>query len=121
MSELTPSTGRTCDTPDYCRRVEVLYGYNVRHLTARESTPDERMPGGVGFWLTGAPMAASRYVVVDVETGAYLGGFGMADGGDTREEAVYWADRWASKNGGHFLRPEGWEGIVGDLPDEEGA
>ncbi len=100
-----------------CNRLAGLYGER-RHLTVRESRADEREPGGAGsFWATGAPMQAERYVVVDAETDEYLGGFGLITGGETREEAVFWAERWASKNGGHFLRPEGWESVVGALPE----
>ena len=105
-----------CDTPDYCRRIEEVYGYPVRHLTVRESLPEERKLGGVGtFWATGKPMRALKYVVVDEED-RYLGAFGMVDGGKNRAEAVFWAERWASKNGGHFIRPKGWEKVVGKLP-----
>ena len=109
----------TCNTPDRCTRLENLYDYEVRHLTIRESTADEREPGGVGaFWATGKPMTAKQYVIVDDENN-YLGGFGLVDGGDTREEAVFWAERWASKNGGHFVRPDGWEHVVGALADTD--
>jgi hypothetical protein len=41
--------------------------------------------------------------------------FGQPQGGETREEAVFWAERLASKNGLRFERPEGWENIVGRL------
>ena len=117
---MSEDTRMVCDTPDYCARIEDVYGYTVRHLTVRESTPEEREPGGVGtFWLTGKALAAARYVVVS-DDGEYLGGFGGVDGGDTREEAVFWADRWASKNGGHFIRPDGWAEVVGNLPEEKG-
>ena len=106
-----------CDTPDFCHHLEEVYGYEILHLTVRESTPEERKPGGVGnFWLTDKPMRAKKYVVVDAETGDYLGAFGLTGGGATRKEAVFWAERWASKNGGHFIRPDGWENVVGALP-----
>jgi hypothetical protein len=105
-----------CDTPDFCTRVEDVYGHTVRHLTIRAATPEERKHVG-DFWATGKPMKAKKYIVVDTETGSYLGAFGMVDGGNTRAEAVFWAERWASKNGGHFLRPDGWEKVVGALPE----
>lgn len=104
----------TCDGSEYYR-----FNPPSRHLTIREATPDERKPGGLGtFWATDKPMRAQKYVVVDVETDDYLGAFGMVDGGSTRSEAVFWAERWASKNDGHFLRPQGWENVEGALPEE---
>lgn len=36
---------------------------------------------------------------------------------NSKAEAVFWAERWASKIGGHFIRPDGWEKVVGNLPD----
>lgn len=91
-----------------------------RHLTVRAATLEERRRGGVGsFWATGKPMRAPRYVVVDAnDPTQYLGAFGMVDGGDTRAEAVFWAERWASKNDGHFIRPDGWAKVEGALPDD---
>jgi len=100
-----------------CGRIEEVYGYTVTHLTVRESTPEERRSIGE-FWATGKPMAAKRYVMVD-EDDQLLGAFGLTEGSETREEAVFWAERWASKNGGHFIRPEGWADVVGNLPERD--
>lgn len=44
--------------------------------------------------------------------------FGLPQGGKTREEAVFWAERLASNNGLIFERPEGWSDVVGALPSE---
>ena len=107
----------SCTTPEYCTSVEKVYGYTVRHLTIRKATAEERRYVG-NFWGTGQTMHAKKYVVVDADTDDYLGAFGMVAGGDTRAEAVFWAERWASKNGGHFLRPEGWDAVVGALPGD---
>lgn len=57
-----------------------------------------------------------RYVVCNPTAGQDWTVFGMVQGGDTREEAVFWAERLASKNGLCFERPEGWENVVGALP-----
>jgi hypothetical protein len=88
------------------------------HITIRLATPAERAPGGLGkFWATGKPMRARRYIVVDAdEPAVWVGAFGLADTTNTRAEAVFWAERWASKNDGHFIRPAGFEHVQGALP-----
>jgi hypothetical protein len=48
-----------------------------------------------------------------IKPSVWVGAFGVPYTADTREEAVFWAERWASKNGGEFERPPGWEGIAG--------
>lgn len=89
------------------------------HITVRESTEAEREHAGY-FPYNRAPMTAQRYVVCRYEDPTkLLGVFGMIDGGETREEAVFWAERMASKNGFHFLRPAGWEDVVGALPETD--
>jgi hypothetical protein len=57
-----------------------------------------------------------RYVVCNPQSGNDWTVFGHIQGGDTREEAVFWAERLASKNGLHFERPGGWEDVEGALP-----
>jgi hypothetical protein len=56
-----------------------------------------------------------RYVVCNPESGNDWTVFGLIQGGNTREEAVFWAERLASKNGLTFERPKGWEDVVGAL------
>jgi hypothetical protein len=57
-----------------------------------------------------------RHVVCFPDRGTDLAVFGQVEGGETREEAVFWAERAASKNGFDFQRPEGWQNVVGRLP-----
>lgn len=59
-----------------------------------------------------------RYVVCNpVESGGDWFTFGLPNGGDTREEALFWAERFASKNGLELVLPEGWEDVEPSLPD----
>jgi hypothetical protein len=60
-----------------------------------------------------------RYVCVDAVTDAYLYSFGiLIEGAFSKAEAVFWAERWAGKNGARYVPPSGWEGIEGSLPEE---
>lgn len=59
-----------------------------------------------------------RYVVCFPERNGDFALFGQIQGGETREEAVFWAERAASKNDFEFLRPYGWDEVVGSLPEE---
>jgi hypothetical protein len=107
----------TVCTDPLCARLSEVYGERT-HLTIRDSTEAER-EHIADFWATGNPMRAQRYLIVEADNPeSWLGAFGLVDGGDTREEAVFWAERWADKNGGHFLRPDGWEDVVGALPEQ---
>ena len=77
------------------------------HSTIREATDADRALPGVADY---------QYVVVCVELPEqFLTVFGLVQGGATREDAVFWAERMADKNGLHFIRPEGWEDVVGAL------
>jgi hypothetical protein len=62
-----------------------------------------------------------RYIVYAPESGGDFAVFGFIQGGETREEAVFWAERFASKNGLSYVAPEGWENVTGALPPEEDA
>lgn len=89
------------------------------HVTIRRRRPDEP---DVAFWLGGKPQRVPVWVVVDADDpDRYLGGFGMVDGGRSKAEAVFWAERFASKNGYGFIRPPGFEKVLGKLPDREGS
>lgn len=100
----------------YCETVPRDFQH-PRHVTIRPATRAERKSYGT-FWATGANLAAKRWLVVDAaDPSILLGAFGMADSADTKEEAVFWAERVASKNGWGYLSPKGWEAIVGDLPE----
>lgn len=60
-----------------------------------------------------------RFVAYDPLTCLDYIVFGSVQGGDTREEAVFWAERLASKNGLNFERPEGWGDVEGELPPDD--
>lgn len=85
-----------------------IHGACYGHVTVRARRTGEP---AVPFWGTGNLQPIPRWVVVDADTDRYLGGFGMIDGGKTRGEALYWALRFASKNGYTFIRPDGWERV----------
>ncbi len=79
------------------------------HVTVRAKRRGEP---SVPFWGTGKPQIIPRWVVVDADDpDRYLGGFGLIDGGSTRGRALFWALRFASKNGYTFIRPDGWEKV----------
>lgn len=102
-----------------CQWDEYVRAYGpFRHLTVRLATPEEREHAG-NFWATGRPMKAKKYVMVDAdEPTELLGAFGLVEGASSRAEIVFWAERFASKNDWHFIRPDGWEGVVGLLPKD---
>ena len=56
-----------------------------------------------------------RYVCWLPDTDSYAAAFGMPLGAFTRAEAVYWAEHWATKNGGTYLPPIGWDDVRGEL------
>lgn len=62
-----------------------------------------------------------RYVVYSPETGNLWTVFGLVQGGDSKEEVLFWAERLVSKNGLEFERPEGWEGVEPKLPRQSDA
>lgn len=91
-------------------------------ITIRESTlaeRTERFPPLLGAAPPRQRIPIPKWVVVTVE---YVdrhmhicSTFGLPQGGDTREEAVFWAERFASKNGYRFVRPDGWDDVEGRL------
>jgi hypothetical protein len=91
--------------------------YCVGHVTIRETTDEERSTG----WHH--PFGSRRsdygkYLTINADTGDWVGAFFMPHTADTREEIVYWAERFAGKNGWTFIRPAGWEDVEGALPDD---
>lgn len=60
-----------------------------------------------------------KYVVYNPITDNYYYVFGMIQGGETKGEAVFWAERLASKNGLTFKRPDGWEDVISKLPEKD--
>jgi len=59
------------------------------------------------------------YVAYNPKTGKNWAVFGSTQGGHTREEALYWAGRLASKNGLELKRPDGWEDVEAHLPERD--
>ena len=78
--------------------------------------PDER-PEFTIRWF------GNRYILVRPDTPTGLGAdtprfyvFGIEQGGPTREEALFWAERWASKQDFKLVLPDGWENVEPKLP-----
>lgn len=64
----------------------------------------------------------NRYILVRPDTPrtpdcARFYVFGLEQGGRTREEALYWARRFASKQGYSLVLPKGWENVEPALPE----
>ncbi len=81
-------------------------------VTIREATQEE---------LDTLLLASNyKYVVINSEVPEHIYTvFGLIQGGATEEEAVFWAQRLASKNGLVYAPPAGWEFIEGKLPEGE--
>jgi hypothetical protein len=93
--------------------------FTARSITIRKSTPQERKDKWPPIVMDGRRIPVPKYVVCmwdDDERVVSV--FGLPQGGDTREEAVFWAERCASKNGFDYVPPHGWEDIDGKLPSE---
>ena len=85
-------------------------------LTIRKATDAERhrkFPPIVAF---GRRVRVPKYVCVGASEDRIWTVFGMPLGGDTRAEAVFWAERTASKNDLRYAPPVGWENVEGKLP-----
>lgn len=97
-------------------RTAAQIGDDRYEITVRRSTEQERrdkFPPPLGG---SRRVRVPKYVVVGVESGNVITVFGLPQGGDTRAEAVFWAERAESKNDLRFIRPDGWESIEGKLP-----
>lgn len=90
-------------------------------VTIRKATAEERRQKAPSVIAGGPRVRIPKYLVVPVGRAGFCASFGLPMGGDTRAEAVFWAERWASKNGYGFARPAGWENVVGKLPTEKPA
>lgn len=101
-----------------------IYGHGV-HVTIRESTAAEKTSMG---WNPLTPpekrnrstlMRAKKYLLVDFQTPTkWYGAFFMPHTANSKKEIVYWAERFCSKSDATFVRPKGWENIVGELNGE---
>jgi len=90
-------------------------------LTIRKSTAEERAEKFPPLMLGRARQRIPKYVVVAqaliAEHMHICSVFGIPQGGDTRAEAVFWAERFASKNDYRYLAPKGWENVQGQLKE----
>ena len=97
-----------------------MYPDPIPQLTIRKSTDKERKQKFPPIVLGRRRIRAPKYVVVAAhradEHMAICSVFGLPQGGDTRAEAVFWAERLSSKNGYEYVPPEGWETVEGELP-----
>lgn len=91
---------------------------NVTELSAaiRKATEAERRDKFPPIVAGGPRIRVPKYVVVNPETDSVWTVFGLPQGGDTRAEAVFWAERLASKNDLRYEPPPGWENVEGKLP-----
>jgi hypothetical protein len=85
-------------------------------LTIRKATADERRSKFPPIVRGGPRIPVPTYVVVNADTDDVVTVFGLPQGGETRAEAVFWAERAASKNGYDYVPPVGWEDVRGALP-----
>lgn len=86
-------------------------------LTIRLATASEKEQGFPPLVAGRRRQRVPKYVVVG-ENDRICTVFFMPLGGATRAEAIFWAERTASKNGMDFIRPAGWERVEGALPSE---
>lgn len=94
----------------------LFLGTRSANVTIRPSTPEERKEKWPPVLAGGRRQRIPKYVVVGTETDIIVSVFGMPQGGQTRAEAVFWAKRFASKNGYGYRAPDGWENVEGTLP-----
>lgn len=87
-------------------------------VTIRKATADERREKFPPLVAGGSRCRVPKYVVVNAESNRIYTVFGLPQGGDVRAEAVFWAERLASKNDFRYVSPAGWENVPGALPDD---
>lgn len=97
------------------------WGVGYAELTIRESTEAERKEKWPPLIRGNPPIEIPKYVVTTVENKDkhmfICSVFGLPQGASTRTEAVFWAERFASKNGYDYVPPKGWEKIEGKLKE----
>lgn len=88
-----------------------------RVVTIRASTAEERRDKFPPIVAGRRRIRAPKYLCVNAEKPENVWSvFGLPQGGDTRAEAVFWAERLADKNDLHYEPPKGWENVIGKLP-----
>lgn len=99
----------------------MIYPDPMPQLTIRKSTDAERKEKFPPLFRGRRRIRVPKYVVVAVARHDrhmhICSVFGLPQGGDTRAEAVFWAERFASKNDYVYVPPKGWENIEGVLRD----
>lgn len=86
----------------------------MKTITVREATAEERKTGFPPIVAGGPRCKVPRYVVCNAEQPEdIILVFGMPEGADSKSEAVYWAERTASKSDLRYEAAPGWEDIVG--------
>jgi hypothetical protein len=88
---------------------------NAPRVTIRQATADERRKKFPPIVRDGPRVRVPKYVVVNPENGNVYTVFGLPQGGDTRAEAFFWAERLVSNNGFDYTPPDGWERVRGAL------
>lgn len=91
-----------------------MMDYDRPVVTIRKATDAERRDKFPPLVAGKRRLRVPKYVVVSAADLIYTV-FGLPQGGDTRKEAVFWAERLASKNGLDYQPPSGWEGTEGSL------
>jgi len=85
-------------------------------ITIRKSTPQEQVERVEPIVVGGPRPEVPTYVVVSVETDRLCLVFGLPQGGESRGEALYWAERMVSKNGFDLVLPSGWKNVKAKAP-----
>jgi hypothetical protein len=89
-------------------------------LTIRKATAEERDEKFPPLLRGRRRIRIPKYVVVTTEHADkhmhICSVFGLPYGGDTRAEALFWAERFASKNDYQMIRPKGWGKVEAKLP-----
>ena len=85
-------------------------------ITIRESTKEERWDKWPPIIKGNPRIEMPKYVVCRVDKPEnIICVFGLPQGASTKAEAVFWAERAASKNGLTYIAPEGWENVKAKL------
>lgn len=58
----------------------------------------------------------NRYIITPLNSDNRFYVFGIEQGGKTKEEALFWAERLASKNGFDLVLPKTFKDVIPSLP-----
>lgn len=93
-----------------------MYPAEIKTVTIRKATADEKKKGWPPLLAGRRRQRVPKYLLVNPESDGIYTVFGLPQGGETRAEAVFWAERLESKNDVRYVPPAGWENVVGKLP-----